>query len=552
LTPILKIIPLGGLGEVGKNMTLLEYDGQAIMIDCGLMFPGSDMPGVNLVIPDITYLRENPDLLKAIFITHGHEDHIGALPFVIRNLRAPIYATKLTCGFIENRLKRTRGLSVKELDMNPITSGDSITVGPFRVEPFQVSHSIPDAVGMVIHTPLGVVVHTGEYKFDEQPYSGLTINIDYLRSIGDKGVLALLSDSTNAERFGVTPSEQVVVENIRELFGQARGRIIVATFASNIYRIQLVVDIAMAHNRRIAFVGRSIIDNTRMARDLGYLTVPNDIVLPIERLLHLPDSHAVIICTGTQGERNSALVRMANEEHNEVRIRKGDTVIISATTIPGNEELVNRTLDNLFRLGADVVYQAIKPVHVSGHASREGQKKMISLLRPKYFIPIQGEYRMLLLHSRSAQEAGIPPENVLVIENGQTIEITSEGACLGEEVPTGHVLVDGLGVGDIGSVVLRDRNNLSRDGFVTCVIAIDEHTGELVDGPNLVSRGFVYVRDSEVMLDEAAHIVVQALEKYRHAAHPDTISSIIHDTLSSFFYAQTHRRPMIFPVVLEV
>lgn len=551
MTQTLKMIPLGGLGEVGKNMTLLEYDGQAIMIDCGLMFPHNDMPGVNLVIPDITFLKQNPDLLQAIFITHGHEDHIGAIPFFIKQLDVPIYATKLTIGFIETKLRRTRGVYPEDIDFHTIADGDSVTVGPFTVRPFHVNHSIPDAVGMVIQTPVGVIVHTGEYKFDDQPTSGLTIDVDYLRSVGDKGVLALLSDSTNAERFGATPSEQTVSDSIDEIFKEARGRIIAATFASNIYRVQLIADIAMAHNRTITFVGRSIIDNTRIARDMGYLNIPDDIIVPIERVNRLKDSEVTIICTGTQGERNSALVRMSNEEHNQADIREGDTVIISATTIPGNEELVNRTLDNLFRLGANVIYQALRPVHVSGHASRDGQKRMLSLIRPKFFIPTMGEYRMLVLHGHLGQETGIPKENIFIAENGQTIEFTADEAFWGDEVPAGHVFVDGLGVGDVGSIVLRDRSNLSRDGFVTCVIAIDEHSRALVDGPDIISRGFVYIRDSEAMLDEAADIVVEALEKSPNAGR-DTLSEIIHDALSSFLYRKTHRRPMIFPVVLEV
>lgn len=546
-----KMIPLGGMGEVGKNMTLLEYDGSAIMIDCGVMFPRSDMPGVNLVIPDITYLRENPGLLKAIFITHGHEDHIGAIPFVIKELQVPIYATKLTCGFIETKLRRTRGLNPEDIEFHTIADGDSITVGPFEVKPFHVSHSIPDAVGMVIHTPVGVVVHTGEYKFDDQPLSGLTIDANYLQAVGDKGVLVLLSDSTNAERVGVTPSEQTMVQSIGEIFDEARGRIVAATFASNIYRIQLIADLAMAHNRKIVFVGRSIIDNTRIARDLGYLNIPDDIIVPVEKMSRLPDSQVAVICTGTQGERNSALVRMANEEHGQVDIQAGDTVIISATTIPGNEELVNRTLDNLFRLGANVIYQALRPVHVSGHASRDGQRRMISLIRPKFFVPIQGEYRMLVLHGQLGLELGIPKENVLIVENGQPLEFTPEKAFRGDTVTAGHVFVDGSGVGDVGTVVLRDRTNLSRDGFVTCVIAVSEHSRELVDGPTIVSRGFVYVRDNEAMLDDAAEIVVDVVER-APKGHPDTLSESIHNALSDFFFDKTHRRPMIFPVVLEV
>jgi ribonuclease J len=553
LTETLKLIPLGGLGEVGKNMTLLQYGNEAIMIDCGIMFPTSDMPGVDLVIPDIAYLTENPDLLQAILITHGHEDHIGALPFILRQLQAPVYATRLTCGFIENKIRQTRGLNIADIELNVIVDGDRIGVGPFQIEPFHVSHSIPDAVGMAIQTPVGLVIHTGEYKFDEQPASGLTIDRDRLRNYGDSGVLLLLSDSTNAERLGSTPSEQTVAESISQIFDEAKGRVIVATFASNIYRVQLIADIAMAHNRNVTFVGRSMIDNCRIARDLGYLTIPDDVIWPVDRLSKLPDSRTTIICTGTQGERNSALVRMANQEHNQIDIRESDTIIISASTIPGNEEFVNRNLDNLFRLKAKVYYQAIRPVHVSGHASQEGQREMISLVRPKFFMPIQGEYRMLVLHGNLAEEIDIPRENIIIIENGQIVEFSENSFTYGETIQAGHVFVDGLIVGDISNVVLRDRNSLSRDGFVTCVVAVDEHSGQLVDGPNLVSRGFVYVKDNEALLDEAAFMVVEALEKQTGpTAHPDTIGAVIHDVLAGYFYSQTHRRPMIFPVVLEV
>jgi ribonuclease J len=553
LTETLKLIPLGGLGEVGKNMTLLQYGNEAIMIDCGIMFPTSDMPGVDLVIPDIAYLTENPDLLQAILITHGHEDHIGALPFILRQLQAPVYATRLTCGFIENKIRQTRGLNIADIELNVIVDGDRIGVGPFQIEPFHVSHSIPDAVGMAIQTPVGLVIHTGEYKFDEQPASGLTIDRDRLRNYGDSGVLLLLSDSTNAERLGSTPSEQTVAESISQIFDEAKGRVIVATFASNIYRVQLIADIAMAHNRNVTFVGRSMIDNCRIARDLGYLTIPDDVIWPVDRLSKLPDSRTTIICTGTQGERNSALVRMANQEHNQIDIRESDTIIISASTIPGNEEFVNRNLDNLFRLKAKVYYQAIRPVHVSGHASQEGQREMISLVRPKFFMPIQGEYRMLVLHGNLAEEIDIPRENIIIIENGQIVEFSENSFTYGETIQAGHVFVDGLIVGDISNVVLRDRNSLSRDGFVTCVVAVDEHSGQLVDGPNLVSRGFVYVKDNEALLDEAAFMVVEALEKQTGpTAHPDTIGAVIHDALAGYFYSQTHRRPMIFPVVLEV
>jgi ribonuclease J len=550
LTEKLKIIPLGGTGEVGKNMTLLEYGQDAIMIDCGLMFPESDMLGIDIVIPEIEYLLERPELLKAIFLTHGHEDHIGALPHVLNRIQAPLYSRKLTNGLIEVRLKEHKQLEAATI--NTVAPGDIIKVGPFRVQPFHVCHSIPDAMGLAVETPLGMVIHTGEYKFDPTPADGRLTDVGRLSAWGDQGVLALLSDSTNAERPGHTPSEKSVLENLDRIFNRARGRIIVSTFASNISRVQQIIDISLKHKRSVGVVGRSMEENVRMARNLGYLSIPDDRLLRIEDLDGLPPKRTTIVCTGTQGEPTSALVRMANKNHRTVQIRKGDTIILSATPIPGNEELVHRTLNKLFRLGADVIYHQITPVHVSGHGSQEEEKMMLNLTRPKYFIPIQGEYRMLVLHARLAREVGIPQENIFVVENGQVIEFDKSRARLANRVPAGHVFVDGLGVGDIGDVVLRDRHLLSRDGFVVCVVALDEE-GEIADGPDLVSRGFVYVRNSEALLDEAADIVVEALTASgTDVAHRDTATKIIQNTLAEFFYQRTRRRPMIFPVVLEV
>lgn len=544
----LRIVPLSGVGEVGKNMTLIEYGDDAIAIDCGLMFPENDMLGIDLVIPDITYLLDNPGLLKAIFLTHGHEDHIGALPYLLPDVPVPLYATKLTRGLIEVKLKENKLLSKSEI--HTITTDDAIEIGPFTIEPFHVCHSIPDAVGYAIYTPQGLVIHTGEYKFDYTPTDGKPPDVERLRSYGDEGVLALLSDSTNAERAGHTPSEQVVKETFEKIFNQARGRIIVSTFASNISRVQLIINQAMEHNRKVAVVGRSMVDNVKMALKLGYLTAPEDMIIHMDDLEDYPDSQVTIVCTGTQGEPTSALVRMANQEHRQVSLRKGDTVILSATAIPGNEELVHRTLNNLFRLGADVIYQNLMPVHVSGHASQEEQKLMLELVRPKYFIPTQGEYRMLVLHAQLAEASGIPPENIFVIENGQVIEFDEDGAFLAETIPSGQVLVDGLGIGDVGKVVLRDRHLLSRDGFVVVVMAIDERTGKLVEGPEIISRGFVYIRNSEDLLEEAKEQVIDLLESGK--MHRDTAAPIIRDHLTQFLHQRTRRNPMIFPVVLEV
>jgi ribonuclease J len=548
MTESLRIVPLGGMGEVGRNMTLIEYGDDAIAIDCGLMFPENDMLGIDLVIPNVTYLLDNPELLKAIFLTHGHEDHIGALPYILPQVPAPLYATQLTRGLIEIKLKEAKLLAKTEI--HTITTNSVIEIGPFTIEPFHVCHSIPDAVGFAIYTPRGLVIHTGEYKFDQNPADGKLPDFGRLRAYGDEGVLALLSDSTNAERSGHTPSEQIVSETFDKIFNQVQGRVIVSTFASNISRVQQVINTALRHNRKLAVVGRSMVDNVKMALSLGYLTAPEDMMVHVDDLEDYPDSQIAVVCTGTQGEPTSALVRMANQEHRQVSLKKGDTVILSATAIPGNEELVHRTLNNLFRLGVDVIYQSLMPVHVSGHASQEEQKMMLELIRATYFIPIQGEYRMLVLHGRLGEAVGIPLENIFVIENGQVIEFTEDGAFLAEHIPSGQVLVDGLGVGDIGSVVLRDRHLLSRDGFVVVVMAIDEKTGQLVDGPDIISRGFVYVRDSEDLIEEAKERVIELLESGK--VHPDTAATVIRDNLSEFLYQRTRRTPMIFPMVLEV
>ncbi|MBN1220337.1 MAG: ribonuclease J [Anaerolineae bacterium] len=529
-------------------MTLIEYGDDAIAIDCGLMFPENDMLGIDLVIPNITYLLDNPELLRAIFLTHGHEDHIGALPYILPEIPVPLYATRLTQGLIEVKLKEAKLHS--KIEINTVNAGSVIEIGPFKIEPFHVCHSIPDAVGYAVWTPRGLIIHTGEYKFDQSPANGQLPDLDRLRAYGDEGVLALLSDSTNAERPGHTPSEQIVSETFEEIFEQAKGRIIVATFASNISRVQQVINTALKHERRVAVVGRSMVENVKMARELGYLTAPEGIFLQTHELDRFPPSKIVIVCTGTQGEPTSALVRMANQEHHQVSLRRGDTVILSATAIPGNEELVHRTINNLFRLGADVIYQSLMPVHVSGHAAQDEQKLMVELVRPEYFIPIQGEYRMLVLHGRLGQEMGIPPANIFVVENGQVIEFDEKGAFLAERVPSGPIMVDGLGIGDVGSVVLRDRHLLSRDGFVVVVIALDQKTGELIEGPDIISRGFVFVRDSEDLMEAAKERVIELLESGK--MHRDTAPTVISDQLSQLFYQRTHRNPMIFPMVLEV
>ncbi|MDM8518894.1 ribonuclease J [Anaerolineales bacterium HSG6] len=548
MTETLRIIPIGGCGEVGKNMTLIQYGDEAIAVDCGVMFPENDMLGIDLVIPDVSYLKQNPDLLKAILLTHGHEDHIGALPYVLPQVSVPLYATTLTRGLIEVKLREAKLLNKTEI--TTITTESVFEVGPFKIEPFHVPHSIPDAVGYAIYTPAGLVVHTGEYKFDPDPIDGRPPDIERLTSYGDEGVLALISDSTNSERPGSTPSEQIVSEAFEKLFTQIKGRVIVSMFASNISRIQQVINTAAKHDRKLAIVGRSMVANVKMARFLGYLDAPEGMIVSVDEINHHPDHKVAIVCTGTQGEPTSALVRMANDDHRQLRIKDTDTVILSATAIPGNEELVHRTIDNLFRLGANVIYQSLMPVHVSGHGAQEEQKKMLRLIRPQYFIPTQGEYRMLVLHGRLGEEVGIPKENIFIIENGDVVEFDDEGGFLNETVDSGNILIDGLGIGDIGSIVLRDRRLLSRDGFVVVTLAIDSETRELVGGPDIVSRGFVYVRDAEDLLEQAKKRVAKLVR--RNKLGPDATTGVIRDSLSQFLYQRTHRNPMIFPMVIAV
>jgi ribonuclease J len=544
---ILRLIPLGGVGEIGKNMTLMEYGEDIIVIDAGLMFPENYMLGIDIVIPNISYLLEHKDKVRGIIITHGHEDHIGGLPYVLPQVNVPIYATRLTRGLIEVKLKEHKLL--KATSLHTIQPGDTLDLGPFHVELFRVCHSIPDGVGLAVETPVGLVVHSGDFKFDHSPVDGRLTDFAKLAELGGRDVLVLLSDSTNAETPGYTHSEQEIGETFDRIFSKAKGRVIVATFASNISRIQQVIEMAERHNRRVGVVGRSMVNNVKMAIELGYLNVSPDMLLTIGEINRLPPRKVVMVCTGSQGEPTSALVRMASDEYRSVSIRPGDTVIVSATPIPGNEELINHTLNNLFRLGADVYYDELLDVHVSGHASREEQKLMINLIKPRFFVPIHGDYRHLVLHAQMAQQLGIPAKNIFVIESGQVLELDGNEGWLGEEVAGGYVFVDGLGVGDVGQVVLRDRQHLSRDGFLIAVVAVDEKTGELLAEPDIISRGFVYMREAEELIEQAKEQVVIALE---NSGSPAVVSTKIKDTLSEFLYEQTRRRPMILPMVIEV
>ncbi len=546
-----QIIPLGGLGEIGKNMTVFRYGDDIILIDAGLMFPEDDMLGIDLVIPDITYLLENKDKVKAIFLTHGHEDHIGALPYVMKHLDVPVYGTALTLGILQGRLREN---DVSDENLVTIKPGDRISVGSFKLEFIRVNHSIPDAVSIVIKTPIGVIIHTGDFKFDQTPVDGQVTQFSKFAEYGDAGVLALLADSTNAERPGYTQSEKMVGQTFDDEFRYARNRIIVATFSSNVHRIQQVVDSAIKYKRKVAVIGRSMINVVNIAMELGYLKIPEGVLIDIDETNNYSANQIVIITTGSQGEPMSALTRMAMNDHKKVGIMPGDTVIISATPIPGNEKLVSRTIDHLYKLGADVIYEKSNGVHVSGHASQEEIKLMHNLVRPKYFIPVHGEYRHLIKHANLAKDLGMPKENIVIAENGSVIELTKKNIGINGKITSGKVLVDGLGVGDVGNIVLRDRRQLSQDGIMIVVVTIDRETCHVVSGPDIVSRGFVYVREAEDLMEEVREKVQAALDKceYNGVSEWSTIKSTIRDSLGRFLYERTRRRPMILPIIMEI
>jgi ribonuclease J len=545
MSDVLRVIPIGGLGEIGKNMMAIEYDSEMIVVDVGLMFPEYDMHGIDLVIPDYQYIVERKDKLRAILLTHGHEDHIGGLPYFLRDVDAPIYATQLTRGLVEVKLKEHKRLSSATL--NTIKPGAPLKLGPFNIEAFHVCHSIPDGVGYAIETPQGVLVHSGDFKFDNQPVDGQLTDLGRLASYGDRNTLLLMADSTNSEHEGKTPSETIVASTFDQVFAVARGRIIVSTFASNISRIQLVVNSAAKYGRKVGVLGRSMIDNVKMAQLLGYLKVPEGTLVSLDEIEKLPRSQIAIVCTGSQGEPTSVLVRMANNDQRQVAIAPGDTVVLSATPIPGNEELVHRTINNLFRLGADVLYQQLLDVHVSGHGYKEDQRMMLNLVRPRHFLPIHGEYRHLVLHSRLAEDMDV--ERVFVAENGQVIQFENGLGELRERVPGGYVYVDGVSVGDVDDVVLRDRRHLSRDGFVVVVLTLDELTGELAQEPEILTRGFAFPRDSEELIADAKQRIKKLVQEAKHGASSE---SRIKDAVGQFFYERTKSRPMILPMVIEV
>lgn len=547
----LNIIPLGGLGEIGKNMTVFKYGDDIIVVDAGLAFPEDDMLGIDLVIPDISYLTENKDKIRAIFLTHGHEDHIGALPYVLKKLDLPVYGTALTLGILQGRLKQN-GVSSSQL--KTIQPGDVIRAGAFKLEFIRINHSIPDAISIAIHTPIGTVIHTGDFKFDQTPVDGQVTQFSKFAQLGDKGVLMLLADSTNVERPGYTLSEKIVGKTFDEEFRYAQNRIIIATFSSNVHRIQQVVEAAVKYNRKVAVIGRSMVNVVNIAMELGYLNIPEGTLIEVNETNNYPPSQVVIMTTGSQGEPMSALTRMAMSDHKQIGIVPGDTVIISATPIPGNEKGVSRTIDHLFKLGAEVIYEKSSGIHVSGHASQEEIKLMHNLVRPKFFMPVHGEYRMLVKHAKLAQTLGMPKENIVIGENGSVIELTPESICINGKVTAGKVLVDGLGVGDVGNIVLRDRRQLSQDGILIVVVTIDKQDCSVVSGPDIVSRGFVYVREADDLMENAKEKVQIALNRCQEngVSEWSAIKSAVRDSLSRYLYEKTRRRPMILPVIMEI
>ena len=550
--PSIKIIPLGGIEEIGKNITVFEYENDIIVVDCGLEFPTDDMLGIDLVIPDVSYLVKNKEKVRGMVITHGHEDHIGSIPYVLQQINIPIYATKLTCGLIKGKLEEHHLL--RSTKLVEVEQGQTIKLGKFSVEFISSCHSIPDSVMLAITTPAGTILHTGDFKIDYTPIDGKKMDLGRIAELGNKGILALMSDSTNAERKGFTMSESSVGEVFDKLFMNCKKRIVVATFASNVHRVQQIVDSAVKYGRKIAVCGRSMINMIETAMEIGYIDAPKDLFIDIDLIKNYNDEQLVIITTGSQGETMSALTRMAAGEHKKVTITPNDLVIISANAIPGNEKLVSKVIDDLMKIGAEVVYSALADVHVSGHACQEEQKLILSLAKPKYFIPVHGEYRQLMAHAETAKKLGIPPQNIFITHNGRILELNEDEAKFTTSVPSGKVLVDGLGVGDVGNIVLRDRQHLSQDGLIVIVLTMDSSTGEIVSGPDVISRGFVYVRESENLMEEVKNFIkeqVSECEK-RHITDWSTIKSTLKDNLRDYIFQKTKRDPMILPIIMEV
>jgi ribonuclease J len=548
----LKIIPLGGLGEIGLNMTIFEYGDDIIIVDCGLMFPEPHMLGIDLVIPDISYLRERRDKVRGIFLTHGHEDHIGALPFVLEDLSSPIYGTALTIGFVRGKLKEYNLES--ETELHVVKPRDTAVAGSFAVEFIRVSHSIVDGCALAIHTPEGVVIHTGDFKLDQTPVDGELTDIGTFSRYGYEGVLALMSDSTNVEREGYTLSEKLVGDAFEEIFPRCAGRIIVAAFSSNIHRVQQVVDAAVRSGRKVLLNGRSMLANVQTARELGYLRIPDGMLIDLKDLPRLAKEEICMITTGSQGEPMSALTRIAMDDHKQIKLEEGDTVILSSKFIPGNEKTISDLINHLYRRGAEVYYEKVSEVHVSGHASQEELKLMLNIVRPRYFIPVHGEYRHLVKHVQLARNVGISPEHCILAVNGNVIAFTGGQGCVGGSVESGRVFVDGKGIGDVGEVVLKDRKHLSRDGMVVVIIAINQATGEIIYGPDIVTRGFVFEDESQEYLDETKKVVLDTLAVHNIEVMGDwhEVKMEVRRILRRFFNKTIERRPVILPVILEI
>ncbi len=547
----LRFIPLGGVGEIGKNLSLIWVGDDIIVVDCGLAFPDDDMPGVDLVLPDMAFLLEHRDHVRGVFLTHGHEDHVGAIPYLLREMSVPVYGTRLTMGIVDLKLQEHKLTLPK--GSREVTPGERVPAGRSTVEFFRVNHSIPDATGLIIRTPAGTVVHTGDFKIDHTPVDGRVASFDRLAQAGDEGVRLLLADSTNAERSGFTPSERTVGDALERVIRNAAGRVLVASFASHVHRIAQTIEIAARHGRRVAVVGRSMENVVAKAQELGYLTFPPGVKMEVEEVQRMPANRVCILTTGSQGEPMSALSRMALADHRKVEILPGDTVVVAASPIPGNDKLVARMIDGLFRRGASVVYGIPMGVHVSGHAAQEELKLMLNLVRPQFFIPVHGEYRHLVHHGELARATGVPSDHIFIGENGTVFEFTPDQGRVVGQVPWGKVLVDGMGVGDVGHIVLRDRRQLSQDGVLIVVLGIDSQSGELVSGPDVVSRGFVYVRESEALMEEArqrVRSVVEGLgEGYTEWA---TIKAAVRDAMAKLMFERTRRRPMVLPIVMEV
>jgi ribonuclease J len=549
----LSVIPLGGFGEIGKNIMAIRYRDDIIVIDCGLMFPEDEMLGIDVVIPDISYLLENKKLVKGIILTHGHEDHIGAIPYLLDSLNVPIYGTSLTLGLLKAKLEEN--LVKEKADLNLVNAGQKITLGAFVIEFLQVNHSIPDSVGLVIKTPLGTIVHTGDFKIDQTPVNGDEMMIHRFAELGSQDVLLLMSDSNDSEKSGFTPSERTVGSALERVFNQAlEDRIIIATFASNLHRLQQIIETTEKFNRKLLVLGNKIQSVIDTATKLNKLRLPEKLQVSPEEAKSLPKKKIAVITTGSQGEPMSVLTKLAFTQHKQLEISSGDTVIISAATIPGNEKVISRTIDSLFKLGAKVVYDATSGVYVSDHASQEELKIMLNLVKPKYFLPIHGEFRQLVKHKKIAEEVGLKAEHIFVMENGQVLEISKEKAMVAGRVQAGKILVDGLGIGDVGNIVLRDRRQLSQDGIFIVVVTISKESGQVVAGPDMVSRGFVYVRESEKLMEEAKEKVAHALEQCqeKHLSEWSAIKSSVREVLGKFLYEKTRRRPMIMPIIMEV